>query len=224
MNIALVLLARIGSKRIPKKPLVKLGGKYLIEWTLNIMRQLPYPSYIFSDSEQVKDIVREYKLNARDKILENKEGKHYTSEELKEYNKEMNADIIVLFQSTSPFKNLELINQWILEFPLYNVNCAFTVYPVIGIFYTEDGKRIWPIYRGYENNKRLYKETGSIYIFEKEQIEKDHITLGTKKLLIDPYDFDIDTYEDLKEAELFLKEEEKYNRVNRKENENTFDS
>lgn len=215
MKIVLVLLARTNyCKRIPKKPLVELGGKCLIEYTLHTMACLPYPSYVFSDNEVTKSLAENYKLNARDKILENKEGKHYTQEELKEYNKEMKADIIVLFQLTSPFRKLDQIRQWIEEFPIYNVNCALTVYPIMDVFYDEQGKRIWPVYREYQNNKRLYKETGSMYIFYKKQIEKDHITLGTRKLLFDSYNFDIDTYDDLKQAELFLQENEelKYGR------------
>lgn len=207
MKIVLVLLARIGSKRIPKKPLTTLGGKPLIEWTLETMARFSYPSYVFTDSQEIWDLVLKYNLNPREKILENKEGKHYTSEELQHYNKEMKADVIVLFQLTSPFRDVEMIDEWINNFQYYNVNCALTVYPVKDIFYNKDGERVFPIHRGYQNNNILYKETGSLYIFEKKQIEKNHLTDGTRKLLIDSYNFDIDTYDDLQRAELYLKQE-----------------
>lgn len=208
MRIVTVLLARTGSKRIPKKPLVKLDGIPLIEYTLYSMSQLDYPGYIFTDSNEVREIINKYKLNARDKILENRKGIHFTSQELTFYNKEMKADIIVLFQLTSPFRDIELVKKWIEEFPNYCVNCAFTVKEIKLNLYMNNGTRIWPINRNYDNSENtLYKETGSIYIFHASQINKRHITDGKRKLLIDPYDFDIDTYEDLERAEMFLQRE-----------------
>jgi CMP-N-acetylneuraminic acid synthetase len=209
MKIVTVLLARTNyCKRIPKKPLVKLGSVYLIEWTLHTMRDLSYPAYVFTDNNQTKQIAENYRCIVRDKILESPSGMHRTSEELKYYNKEMQADIIILFQLTSPFRDFELVKEWIKEFPLYSVKCALTVRPINLNLYMENGDRIWPVTgRNYQNNKTLYKETGSVYIFHKSQIEKNHITDGKRKLLIDPYDFDIDTYDDLERAELFLKKE-----------------
>lgn len=214
MKIVSVLLARTNyCKRIQHKPLVKLGDAHLIEYTLHTMRELQNlscvnESYVFTDNEQTKEIVKAYKLNVRNKILENKEGNHYTSQELEYYNKEMQADIIILFQLTSPFRDLQLIQKWIQEFPLYSINCALTVRPVNLNLYTENGDRVWPLNgRTYQNNQTLYRETGSLYIFHKKQIRKNHITDGKRKLLQDPYDFDIDTYDDLERAELFLKKE-----------------
>jgi CMP-N-acetylneuraminic acid synthetase len=209
MKVVNVLLARTNyCKRIQQKPLVKLGGVHLIEWTLQIMKQLKYESYVFTDNETTKEIVESYGLNVRDKLLENKEGIHYTSEELKEYNKEMKADVIVLFQLTSPFRDFKTVQNWIDNFPLYSVNVAFTVRPINLNLYMENGDRIWPINRTYQNNQTLYKETGSVYIFHKKQIEKTHLTNGKRKLLIDSYNFDIDTYDDLERAEMFLKKEQ----------------
>ena len=53
------------------------------------------------------------------------------------------------------------------------------------------------------------------------------VVLVKRKLLIDPYDFDIDTYEDLERAELFLKKErikaENYIINNDKEEQNKYD-
>lgn len=207
MKIVQVLLARTNfCKRIPKKPLVNLGGLHLIEWTLMVMEYLPYEGYVYTDNDEVKSLVKKYGLNARPKIYENEAGKHYTREELKEYNKEMQADIIVMYQLTSPFRDIEATGKWIEEFPGYNVDCALSVYQLSpDILYSEDGERVWPQIRTYQNNKVLFKETGSIYIFKKEQIEKSHLTLGKRKLLLDPWYFDIDTYEDLQQAEEYVK-------------------
>lgn len=206
MKIVSILLARTNfCKRIPKKPLAILGGRYLVEYTLHHMSMLPYPGYVFSDSEDVRVLAEQFKLNSGEKILENKNGIHYTSQELKYYNQSINADIIVLFQCTSPFRDMELVKEWIEKFPYWGVNCALTVRPIKLNLYLKDGSRIFPINRSY-NNQELYKETGSIYIFSKNQIEKNHITDGTRKLLNDPYNFDIDTYDDLDRAEKFIQE------------------
>jgi len=208
MKIVCVLLARIGSKRIPQKLLQLLGGRPLVEHTLFTMSQLPYPSYVFSDSEIIRNMANDYNLNARNKILENEKGVHFTSQELKHYNIEMNADIMVLFQATSPFRDLDLLKKWIVEYPYYGVNCALTVREINLNLYLGDGTRVYPVNRNYNNssNQKLYKETGSVYIFSKSQIEKNHLTDGKRKLLIDPYDFDIDTWDDLDRAERFIQE------------------
>lgn len=203
MKIVTVLLARIGSKRIPKKNIILLGGRPLVEYTIAHMSALPYPGYVFTDSEIIKTLAEKYNLNARDKVLENEKGIHFTSQELKHYNKEMFADIIVLFQCTSPFRDLDLVTEWIEKYPYWGVNCALTVRPIKEVLYLKDGTRLFPQNRDY-NIQELYKETGSVYIFSKGQIEKNHITDGSRKLLNDPYDFDIDTYEELDRAERFL--------------------
>jgi CMP-N-acetylneuraminic acid synthetase len=208
MKIVCVLLARIGSKRIPKKLLAPLGDRPLVDYTLSAMAMLPYPSYVFSDSPEIQELTKYYGLEARDKILENSKGIHFTSQELKEYNKEMMADIIVLFQATSPFRDIDSVKSWIEQFPYQGVNCAFTVRPIKLNLYSKDGTRVWPTNRNYDNkNDSLFKETGSVYIFPSSQIEKRHLTDGKRKLLMDPYDFDIDTYDDLKRANQFLNDQ-----------------
>ena len=63
--------------------------------------------------------------------------------------------------------------------------------------------KIWIILFGWSINRRNI----CVKAPHKSQIDKQHITDGKRKLLIDPYNFDIDTYEELERAELFLKKE-----------------
>jgi CMP-N-acetylneuraminic acid synthetase len=206
MKIVQVLLARCNyCKRIPNKPLVKLGEVHLIEWTLSVMRTLPYESHVYSDNKQVRELAENYGCYSHPKLYENEKGIHYTRDELKVYNQDLQANIIVMYQLTSPFRNIPEVQKWIEDFPVTGADCALTVKKVEpDVFYKSNGDRIWPEYRTYQNKQELYRETGSVYIFWKKQIEKQHLTLGNRKLLIDPYGFDIDTFSDLKKAETFI--------------------
>jgi CMP-N-acetylneuraminic acid synthetase len=209
MKTAIIILARGQySKRIPYKPLVDFMGKPLIEWTLSITDQLPYDTYVYTDMDEIKNVCKKYSCNVRDKILESEEGLHRTQEELQEYNKEIQADIIILMQVTSPLRDINKIQEWIKKFHLGLYDCGIAAYRLEdGFYYNEHGLRMnyYINERAYNQDKAfkqvLYKETGSFYIFKAEQISKNHIT-DTHNLVIfeDPYNIDINTYQDLERA------------------------
>jgi CMP-N,N'-diacetyllegionaminic acid synthase len=205
VKIACICLARIGSKRLPNKLLRIFSGLPLIEWTLAAMNQLSLGSYIYTDSEDIKKIAVNYNVNVRPKILENDEGVHHTSDEIKEYNKEIGADIIVLLQGTSPLRNVNALKNYIKAFLGSGKDVGFTVNELDKYVYDENGNIINCDNRGYNKAISNYIENGSFYIFKKEQLDKPHITDGEKIMFVDKYDVDIDYEDDLKKAEILLK-------------------
>lgn len=206
-KIAVIILARGKySKRIPQKPLAILKGKTLIEHTLDFAIQFPYPVWIYTDLDEIKNICNTYvNVNVRDKKYETPDGIHRTSKEILEYNKEIQADIFILLQVTSPFRDIENAKIWIDDFLGSECDCGFAGYKIPGYFYIND---IFPI--NYVKDKRTYnegnyccltKETGSFYIFRKEQLQKNHFMNGNLLFFEDLYNIDINTIEDLKKAE-----------------------
>ena len=59
MNIVYIVLARIGSSRVFKKPLQKFGDTTLIEWKINQLKQVPGAKILVSsDSDEILDLVK----------------------------------------------------------------------------------------------------------------------------------------------------------------------
>lgn len=214
LKIAVFVLARGKySKRIPYKPLTMLGGRCLIDYTLDICKDLPYETYVYTDMLEIENRCKNHasKPNIREKLFENEEGIHHTGKELAEYNKEVKADILILLQVTSPIRKINLIKNWVNIFLLSGADCGIATYRMNkGYYYTKYGAANFYNYdRCYNDNLNklgtMYKETGSFYIFKKEQIEKNHFTNGDLILFDDPFDIDINTLDDIKRVEEVLK-------------------
>lgn len=206
-KIATVILARCKySKRIPKKILTKINGETLIEHTVKHALKLRYPIYVYTDYGDVVRKIKKYNVNIRKKLYDDESGTHRTDEELKKYNEEIQADVLILLQATSPYRNIGKVEKWIEEFVYSKADCGIAAYKLEdGFYYNISGKayNYKKQYRKYNQKESIkenvYKETGSFYIFKIKQIDKNHIT-NTNKLMIfeDPYNIDINTIEDLK--------------------------
>jgi N-acylneuraminate cytidylyltransferase len=195
----MILLARAGSSRIPGKNFKDFCGKPLIEWTLEFMEDFEFEKYVFTDSKEVREICKLYDVKVRDKILEG--GEHRTREELIEYNKKIEADIIILLQATSPFRNRKLLEDGLKNLISNGYGCAFSVTKESKQIYYSNGERVNKA-RSYDDENYFYFENGSFYIFKKEQLEKAHVTDGKPIFCVDKYDIDLDTEKDWKRAEI----------------------
>ena len=60
MNIVAIILARGGSKGIPKKNIINFCGKPLINWSINQAKNSKYISsvWVSSDSDEILKIVK----------------------------------------------------------------------------------------------------------------------------------------------------------------------
>lgn len=194
------------SKRIRKKPLSRINGKTLVEYTLDVCKQLPYETFLFTDLQEVKNIASIYDVNIREKVYESPIGTHRTKEEIIFYNEKIGADIIILLQVTSPFRDIEKVKEWIHDFMNSDYDCGIAAYRQDGFFYQKEA-----LYnlksRDYNSNgmRPVFKETGSFYIFRFGNIKKNHFINGKIKIYEDPYDIDINTIEDLEKARKYDK-------------------
>jgi len=201
------ILARGGSTRIKNKNLSIIGGKTLIERTLDTCKELPYDTFVFTDSEKIKKISLQHGAEVRDKVYESPSGVHHTKSELLFYNESILADVIILLQVTSPFRDSSKVKIWIKDFLKSGNDCGVAAHPMRGFFY--QGKCLYNQKdRDYNSTgeKTVYKETGSFYIFKKQNILLNHFVGGKIGVYEDPYNVDINTQKDLEKARGFYAE------------------
>lgn len=201
-RIATFILARAGSRRIPKKNIVDFHGKPLIMWTVETAIAMGFPVYVFTDMPEIKELLEDRPVSVMPKLFENESGIHETGKELAAYNEQVKADHIILLQPTSPLRNVLKIIGWIEEYIEGGYSAGVACKKLDRKFYYIDGNPAYDIGgRNYCSNtiRPIYKETGSFYIFRKEQILENHF-LNTKNLVIfeDPHDIDINTMGDLR--------------------------
>lgn len=177
-NIAIIILARAGSKRIPNKNFKLFNGKPLIHWTLEVAEKLDYPVYFFSDSHEMRNYAAKFNVNIDIKPTIYAGDEHKTNEEIKEYNEKIGADIIVNLQVTSPIRDAGLIRKWIDEFQHSKFNCGMSVYRLPLKFFFMQGEPINFMFKNRDYNgcqkEYLYTENGNFYIFKKEMLECKH--------------------------------------------------
>jgi CMP-N-acetylneuraminic acid synthetase len=206
MNIAIAVLARAGSKRVPQKNIRLYRGKPLITWTMEFAWALGFPVWLFTDFPRVAEIGVFYRARVRPKLFESADGHHETGKELVEYNKEMKADHIILLQPTSPNRNVELAKQWIADYLKGRYDVGFSAEILKPGFYYDAGGgpiNFFEKFRDYDGTGKtpIYRESGSFYMFKANQIEKNHIVSGQNRIIFpDPFENnDIDQEEDFGE-------------------------
>jgi len=205
-KIKIICLMRKDSKRFPGKNIASLFGTPLYMWTINFFRHFDYPFYLLHDYDNlyVPEWVIEMK---RDSDFTS--DVHKTAQEIKWSN--IDADIYILIQATSPLRSYEQIKMAIEDFIKGDYDCGFNAYRAKdGLYYNAAGGEINFLQknRTYNECKHLilFRETGSFYIFKKKMLDKKHILDSNKKIIFeDPYSIDINTEKDLREIECGLR-------------------
>lgn len=205
-KIATVVLSRAGSKRVPQKNIRLYKGKPLVAWTLGFAWKLNVPVWLFTDFPRVAEIGAQYSARVRPKQFENEDGHHETARELLAYNEEIGADVLILLQPTSPNRDVPTALEWIRKFLAGDYDVGFAAEWIKPGFYYDAGGgpiNFFEKFRDYDGNPKthIWRETGSFYIFKKEQLLKNHIVTGPNRIIFpDPFqNNDIDFEEDFAE-------------------------
>jgi len=209
-KIAVITMMRKGSKRFPNKMMVPLMGRPLYMWTVEAALMLGYPYYLFHDYEDLK--LPPF-INSVDRKPEFSGDIHKTCEEIKDSG--VDADIYIFMQATSPIRDVDYIRAWINWFEKHkDYLCGVACHKSTdGYYYNEISEPLNFSTDDRTDNgcekKMVFKETGSFYIFRKEQLEKKHIldcNSDRRIIFYDPYCIDIDTAKTLISIEDKLKE------------------
>lgn len=194
-HVVAIILARGGSKGIPKKNIMNFCGKPLIAWSIEHAKNVSSISnvWVSSDSNEILKIAKKYgsQLIKRPRKLATDKSSSVSAylHAIKEIEKkDGKIDIVIAVQTTSPVRESKDIENGLKEFRRSNYDSMFSA-AEIGDFYiwkeTKDGK-LRSINYNYKKRARRqtfekqYVENGSFYIFKPSIIRKYRNQLGGK--------------------------------------------
>lgn len=223
LNIVCIIPARGGSKGIPKKNLLNIGGKPLVAWSIEQSKNSKYIKdkvFVSSDCNEILDVSKSYgaKVILRPDgisgdIASSEEALlHAILEIEKLYSK---IDLVVFLQATSPLRKSDDIDNAIKQFINSKSDTLLSVYPIEDFFiWSKENNSYKSDNFNYKKRKRRqdidvkYLENGSIYIFKPEYIIHENNRLGGK---IDIYEMDkihslqIDNHDEVELVDYFLR-------------------
>ena len=218
-NIA-IILARGGSKTIPKKNIKNFCGKPLIAWSIEQAKKTKniHDVWVSSDDKKILSISKKFgaKIILRPKSLSTSKSSSVSGwiHAINEIEKTRKIDTVVALQATSPIRESSDLESSVQKFSRNNFDSMFSA-SKIGDFYIwrKKGKSYSSINYDFRNRPRRqdfeeqYVENGSFYIFKPKTIKKFENQLGGKIgiFLMDFWkSFEIDDYEDFKFLKILM--------------------
>lgn len=223
-KILVVIPARGGSKRIPRKNIKMLNGKPLIGYSIDVARQLVDDEDICvsTDDKEIKDVVEQYGLKVpflRPGFLATDEvGSYEVLLHALNYYEEMGCkyDIVLLLQTTSPFRKIDHIRE---ALDLYNSQIDMVVSvkkissnPYYNSF-EEDVEGYLHVSKGdgvYISKKdvpQAWEYNGAVYVINPNSLRQSPLSKFKKRvkyIMDDYYSLDLDTMFDWNVAEYML--------------------
>ena len=205
MNFKILIPARGGSKRIPKKNMIDVGGKPLISYVLDQCKLITNAVYVSSDDSDILDFCVKSGVNTivRPKELATDFSK--SEEAIEHFIKEVedDFDIIIVVQPTLPLLLAKYIEEGLEMMDSYD--SVISVVEDISFYWGEDGNPInfelGDKWRGRSQDRPVwYKENGAFYITKVRNFMNDYILQNGKVGFVamnKSESIDIDTYEDL---------------------------
>ena len=223
MNVVAIILARGGSKGVPKKNIIDFCGKPLIAWTIdNCIKGGANSVWVSSDSDEILEISSKYganKIKRPDEIA----GDFATSEsawlhaldyiELEEEK----IDWVLAPQVTSPLRDASDISKAI-TLAKENIHDSFFSCSVAEdlFFWEKDNNgNLDSVNYDWRNRKRRqdipkqFIENGSFYLFKPQVLKNTNNRFGSNIGLVEMEFwkmFEIDSYDDLKMCSALMKE------------------
>ena len=222
-NVVAIILARGGSKGIPKKNIISFCGKPLIVWTIEQLQHVESIDSIWvsSDSEEVLSVGRSCGIETirrpgdiSDDVATSESGWLHALEIIEK--RVGKISVIVAPQVTSPLREPKDIERGICDFQEQEFDSVFSCSLAKDLFFWERSKdgTLTSINYDCRNRKRRqdtskqYIENGSFYLFKPQVLRKYHNRFGSRigittmelwKL------FEIDSMDDLRICEALMK-------------------
>lgn len=204
-KIVALIPARGGSKGIPKKNIINLNGYPLIYYTIEASKKTSINEiWVSTDDEEIKNIALNYGAKVIDRPPELSTDKSSSEDALLHFAENVDFDILVFIQNTSPMLKSEDINKGIDKI----INEEYD--SIISLSIANDllmwNENIKPINydlmsRGRrQERKDLYIENGAFYITKRECLLESKCRISGKIGFVQiPYwrSFQIDDYDDL---------------------------
>ncbi|CDU11024.1 acylneuraminate cytidylyltransferase family protein [Vibrio coralliirubri] len=215
--------ARGGSKRLPRKNVLPLAGKPLIEWAINAAQNSHYIDEVIvsTDDQEIADISLKIGVNVPGLRPEELASDTATTESALFYtlNKfSHDADVVIILQPTSPLRTAQHIDE---ALELFCDKSAFSVVSVTPCEHPPLWSNTLPDDYSMENFLRpealkrsqdlgeFYRLNGAVYIFDTHKLKEFGKICYTNKsyaYVMDNYvSIDIDNKIDFELAEFFMK-------------------
>lgn len=222
MKCLVIIPARGGSKRVPKKNIKLLDGKPLIYYTINAAREIFLDENICvsTDSEEVKEVVEQINLNVPfirpDYLATDTAGSYEMILHAVEFYEAQGKvyDVVVLLQPTSPFRSAKHIKK-ALDIYSSDIDMVVSVKetkanPYYTLFEEEEGflkKSKNGNFVRVQDCPKVYEYNGAIYIINIDSLRKTKLSdfKKVKKFVMDEKSsLDIDTPLDFLVAQTIL--------------------
>ena len=209
-----IILARGGSKGIKKKNLSLVGGLSLIERSVKACSNAKYLSEIVvsSDSEEILDVAAKSgaKLVTRPPELAtdtstSEVGWIHAIETISKWAGSA-PNLVSFIQCTSPFLDVEALDQSIINSRLDDYDSFFSAVPDHGFYWTRDGESFVGVNHSHleqrqrrQDRQIYYRETGQFYTVKSKPFmkTKNRFCTRPKPIVTRTNPLDIDTIEDL---------------------------
>jgi N-acylneuraminate cytidylyltransferase len=203
MKTISVILARGGSKGIPKKNVIDLNGKPLLSYTIEASKKsMVNETWVSTDCPEIKQCACDYGAFVLDRPNEISGDASKSEEALIHFANQIDFDILVFIQPTSPLLTADDINNGLHLIKDYD--SVFSAYREHWLprWTTEHTQHGWDV-----NNRpmrqdmpELFVENGAFYITTKESLLKSGLRysgrIGIYEMSIKK-SFQIDTLDDL---------------------------
>lgn len=215
MKIVSLIPARGGSKRLPRKNILNLVGRPLIDYAIKAsMDSKIDETWLSTEDKEIKKIALKCGAKILDRPKELAEDNTSTESVMFHFSKEVDCDIIVLIEPTYPMIQKKDIDGALTKF--FDFECDSLLTLVNKKFFVWELKNdVEASPRNYSPKKRpryqnfdgFYVEEGGIYITKKDTFLETECRLNGKigYYILDHPSIDIDNEIDFKIAETLIK-------------------
>jgi len=207
-DIAILIPARGGSKRIINKNIVLIDNKPLITYSLQEALKLTSEVYVSTDCKAISQICKNYGAKVIERPKELATDNSDVEDSLKHFLTNVKKEIIVLMQATSPLVKSSYIREGLELLDKYD--SVISVCEVKEFFWSKDGKPINYIIGNKprtQDMEPIFKENGAFYITSRKNfLNTNKLTNGKIGFVKMSYreSIDIDTNEDLEMLKIIL--------------------
>ena len=203
MKICSIILARGGSKSIPKKNIIKVGGTPLLYHSAKAsLDSVVDETWVSTDCPEIRKVALDIGCEVIDRPMEISGDNSKSDEALVHFAKNIDFDILVFIQPTSPLIMSEDIDQGLDMMDKYDSvfsACREHWIPRWTLGGTPDGWDVNDRPMRQDVDER-YIENGAFYITTRKQLEASGLRYGGKIGVVEmplQRSFQIDTYDDL---------------------------
>ena len=227
MNTLAVIVARGGSKRIPKKNLKKIGKYSLVYWVAKAVLKSKFDNSVISTENKeiarigekagIKRIFWRPKVLARDYA----DDLDIILDALKKTEKKLQKkfDIVALIQPTTPFLRVRHINDCLKKLISKNLSCVFSARKVKEhprLMWEYNKNKLEPVLKSkilsheqhFQNLKKYFIPNGGIWCMRVKDIKRQKRIYANPidiVEILEKYSIDIDTIDDFMMARLIFK-------------------